>query len=54
MFTSGEEVVREVVDVIKFLPKGLSEVFAETATEKMHIDDALTVLEDFAGHARSI
>ncbi|KAL1695565.1 FAD binding domain-containing protein [Schizophyllum commune] len=54
VFTSGEEVVREVLDVIKFLPKGLSKVFVVTATEKMHIDDALTVLKDFAGHARSI
>ena len=46
--------MREVVDVIKFLPKGLSKVFVVTATEKMPIDDALTVLKDFAGHARSI
>ncbi|KAL1723963.1 FAD binding domain-containing protein, partial [Schizophyllum commune] len=53
VFSSGE-VGRGVVDVLISLPEGLSEVFVVTAPEKAHSDDELTVLEDFAGHARSI
>ncbi|KAL1736127.1 FAD binding domain-containing protein [Schizophyllum commune] len=54
VFTGEEEVVRRVVDMTRSLPGGLLEVVVVAAPELAHSVDELRVLEDFAGHARSI
>ncbi|KAL1680358.1 hypothetical protein EV122DRAFT_208031 [Schizophyllum commune] len=54
VFSSGEEVARRVVDAVRSLPEGLSNLVVVSTPGKVHGDNALMVLEDFAGHAWSI
>lgn len=52
VFSSGEEVARRVVDAVRSLPEGLSNVVVVSAPGKVHGDNALMVLE-LPGRTRS-